>query len=51
MHSLLESAGMLDFLQKYAKEKDAWMTNIKDFENRSQDYDVEVADVIRGYEK
>lgn len=43
--------GMLDFLQKYAKEKDVWMANIKDFENRSQDYDVEVADVIRGYEK
>ncbi len=41
--------GMLDFLQKYAKEKDAWMANIRDFENKLQGYSPETGDVIRGY--
>lgn len=42
---------MLEFLHKYAKEKDAWMANTLDFENRSQEYRTQAGDVIMEYRK
>ncbi len=41
--------GMIEFLKKYAKEKDAWMANIQDFENRIELYDTSVGNLVASY--
>lgn len=46
-----DQQAMVAFLQKYSKEKDAWMSNIRDFENRLHDYSPEIGKVIGSYAK
>ena len=44
-----DDTSFMNFLRKYAKEKDPWMANIHDFENRSEDYELHTGEIIGGW--